>query len=675
MSGEAQLRESYTGHWGYDNYRRDRAKECKTYSLEAWAVFIFEWTGRNELWDDYPTSGNDSNGDGPKLASLHAHSAIQYYEAFFLFVTHHVKAFIGEQVAVGSLKPGDCRLILPVLNPNLETDYCGYYSRDYKEDKYFGHVECGMFPFGCSVEKQETLTLDNFVAYVEIEGYLDSYEDVEPMLVRKTKPLFFGQHNRHFAWGLAATCHEVYAHVFGPDDVWASKVIDVSGPEGRQTLISLLVNWSLCSVARLGFDPPIRYVHDGDPHPEIDVHNVDANTGHVEKRTYYSKHCMVAAESFIGRRARYFAASADSNQLDNLAVLIKDVWVSSSSDSASDMRESLVLNALHAEFGESSKLSDSFAPLAHSGPVFIGQGDMLVEDTTTSAFAGLTGNGPVRLHRRVLRPWVGNPISAATNQNQVVVAIADAMEALNAAYVKCNIVHGNISDQAIFLKETADGIKGVLAEFGYASFADDNVNKSPELKVFQFIRSLEKPGAVRTRLDDWESILYLACWLGTFGINCEQRAEHAKGFADEYTVARATQRSPMRFSHIPILTWSHDMVGSVASNKRMRMLHESTFYSDVLHRMRRSPLRDLAWFIHRALFLHPGIHKNAQISSSQLADTDDLDSSVESLLLLDTVSTQDSLDLRDGFEEEIVENLLLVVARFKKVALVAISDQ
>ncbi|KAJ1816609.1 hypothetical protein LPJ60_005238, partial [Coemansia sp. RSA 2675] len=426
-----------------------------------------------------------------------------------------------------------------------------------------------MFPPSCSMEKQETLTLDNFVTYIEIEGYLDSYEDVEPMLVRKTKPLFFGQHSRRFSWGLAGTCHEVYAHVFGPDDVWASKVIDVSGAEGCQTLISLLVNWSLCSVDRLGFDPSIRYVHGGDPHLEIDVHVVDANMGQLEKRTYYSKRCMVAAESFIGHRARYFAASADPNQLDTPAVLIKDVWVSSSSDSASDMHESLVLNALHAEFGESSEFSNSFAPLAHSGPVFIGHGDTLVEDTTTLAFVRLTGNGPVHLHRRTLRPWVGNPISAATDQNQVVVAITDAMEALNAAYVKCNTIHGNISDQAIWPKETADGIKGVLAEFDYASFADDYVTESPELKAFQSIRSLEKPGAVRTRLGDWESILYLVCWLGAFGVNCEQRAEHAKGFAEEYTVVRATQRSPMRFSHIPILTWSHDMVGSVASNKRM----------------------------------------------------------------------------------------------------------
>ncbi|KAJ2385379.1 hypothetical protein H4S02_004355 [Coemansia sp. RSA 2611] len=333
---------------------------------------------------------------------MNAGDAIGYHQAFILFVVHHVKAFIGEQVAAGLLEPEDCRLILPVLNPNEDADYRGTHSGDYKNNKYSAHVECGMFPPSSRVKKQETLTLDNFVAYVEIEGYLDDYKSIEPML------------------------------------------------------------------------------------------------------------------------------------LDDPTVLIKDVWVSSSSDSASDMRESLVLNLIHSEFGGFSEFSDSFAPLAHSGPVFISHGDALVEDTITSAFAGLTSNGPVRLHRRTVRQWVGNPISAATDQNQVVVAIADAIEALNAAYGKCKIVHGNISDQAILLKETAGGIKGVLADFDYASPSGDSVSESPELKAFQSIHSLEKPGAVRTRLDDWESILYLVCWLGTIGISREQRAEYATKYAEEY---------------------------------------------------------------------------------------------------------------------------------------------
>ncbi|KAJ2069726.1 hypothetical protein GGI08_000206 [Coemansia sp. S2] len=39
----------------------------------------------------------------------------------------------------------------------------------------------------------------------------------------------------------------------------------------------------------------------------------------------------------------------------------------------------------------------------------------------------------------------------------IVVAIADAMTALNTAYVKCKIIHGNISDLAIQYQEKADG--------------------------------------------------------------------------------------------------------------------------------------------------------------------------------------------------------------------------
>ncbi|KAJ2062065.1 hypothetical protein GGH13_006505 [Coemansia sp. S155-1] len=113
-------------------------------------------------------------------------------------------------------------------------------------------------------------------------------------------------------------------------------------------------------------------------------------------------------------------------------------------------------------------------------------------------------------------------VSEADSKSQVVVAVADTMVALNAVYVKCNILHGNISDRAILLQQTVDRIKGVLAEFDYASYAGANAVELPELMLFQSICSLMDPKAAHTFLDDWESILYLVCWLGTFGVNQAQ---------------------------------------------------------------------------------------------------------------------------------------------------------
>ncbi|KAJ2025867.1 hypothetical protein GGI06_000404 [Coemansia sp. S85] len=201
---------------------------------------------------------------------------------------------------------------------------------------------------------------------------------------------------------------------------------------------------------------------------------------HARKRTYYSQRCVGAADRLTGRRTRYFAASTNPKSMGEPAFLIKDVWSTSDSGSANDTRESSVLNILYAEFDRSSEFSNSFAQLVSARPVGIRQGDALVEDTTTTAFVGLPSTSRTRQHRRTMTKLEGSLISEADDENQVVVAIADTMTVLNAAYAKCKILHGNISDRAILLQEAADRIKGVLADFDYASSVGDNVAEMPE---------------------------------------------------------------------------------------------------------------------------------------------------------------------------------------------------
>ncbi|KAJ2740761.1 hypothetical protein GGI19_007053, partial [Coemansia pectinata] len=268
--------------------------------------------------------------------------------------------------------------------------------------------------------------------------------------------------------------------------------MDISSAKGRRAFISLLVDWSLCSVDCLGFDPSIRYVVDGSvggPYLEIDVHEVDESTGNVGHCTYYSQRCVGTTDHLTGRRPRYFAASTSRETLNTPAFLIKDVWTTSCGDSANDTRESSFLNILHAEFDESSEFSGSFSRLVGSGPVYINRGDTLVADSTATAFVELpsttqgatkgssnaqgssnskaqrSSSSSIRQHRRTVTKWPGNMISAADNQSQVVVAVADVMAALNAVRVKCKILHGNISDRAILLQKTVDGVKGILADF------------------------------------------------------------------------------------------------------------------------------------------------------------------------------------------------------------------
>ncbi|KAJ2102213.1 hypothetical protein GGI16_003263, partial [Coemansia sp. S142-1] len=108
---------------------------------------------------------------------------------------------------------------------------------------------------------------------------------------------------------------------------------------------------------------------------------------------------------------------------------------------------------------------------------------------------GLPAITQLRQHRCTVLQRAGKMISAADNPNMIVVTIADAMTALNAAYVKCKIIHGNISDLAIQYQEKADGVKRFLEGFSYASYAggspDATKAEAPEMMLSQSTRSFE----------------------------------------------------------------------------------------------------------------------------------------------------------------------------------------
>ncbi|KAJ2869922.1 hypothetical protein GGH93_005970 [Coemansia aciculifera] len=401
---------------------------------------------------------------------------------------------------------------------------------------------------------------------------------------------------------------------------------------------------------------------------------MEESTGKVEPRMYYSQQYLGAADRLFGRHARYFAASTSRKSMDRPTFLIKDVWTTPGSGSAGDTHRSSFLNVVHAEFDKSSEFSSSFSRLVSSGPVYINRGDTLVADSTATAFARLpnTTQGAtkgsnnaqgssgtcVRQHRRTVTKWTGNMISAADNQSQVVVAVADAMVALNAAYAKCKILHGNISDRAILLQQTVDGIKGVLADFDYASYAGDSAGaiEVPELMLFQLIRCLENPGAVRTPLDDPESLFYLVCWLDTFGVNQEQRTD----YVTKYTV-RCTPRYEPR---LPILRWNQGSADDIAEYKRSHMANIDIFDEDILSNMRHGSLRRLAADMSMALFTHPGCSGTKPVSNLRPAAHG---------VAPPLGGECDPLILRNAFENEIIVNLLEVLVKHRSAALAALK--
>ncbi|KAJ2499734.1 hypothetical protein IWW47_003319 [Coemansia sp. RSA 2052] len=147
--------------------------------------------------------------------------------------------------------------------------------------------------------------------------------------------------------------------------------------------------------------------------------------------------------------------------------------------------------------------------------------------------------------------WTGNVNSAASSPTQFTVAVADAMEAHNAVYLNCGVLNGNITDQAIVIRDTADGIAGVLTGFDNSTYVSEKAGTAnrelPEHMLFRSILSLECAEAPRTHLDD-----------------------------------------------------------DSASEKRCCMGNTGFLYGGIVGKMRRDPLRSFAIELHKALFLHEG---------------------------------------------------------------------
>ncbi|KAJ2332690.1 hypothetical protein GGI00_002677 [Coemansia sp. RSA 2681] len=624
--------------------------------LDAWAMDILDWTGFSA-----PTTGADSEpGIKLKPTPLTAESIGPCYESFLLFVAHRVKVYADEKAAAGDLKPEDCRLLLPIVSNDIYTE--GFSDVDYPRDLV--HIACGMFPPSSSVESQAAPEPHLVVASAEIASSQDEFEAAVHRLANDAKALYFTQHSRRFAWGLTICCRTVRAYVYGPDAIWISGDIDITSAAGRQALISLLVDWSLSSVDCLGFDPSIRYALDSEvvgPYLEIDVHEKNKRTGKVASCTYYSKRCVVAAASLTGRHSRYFVASASLETMDDPTALVKDAWVPLSSGHSGKTRdEGSTLDVLHAAFDDDSKFKDKFPQLVSSGPVYLCRRDRFVQDKTATTFAGLPSSSPQALttsgdnaqgssdrqHRRTVMRWAGNMISAATDPSQVVIAIADAMIALNAAYDKCKILHCNISDRAILIRETADGISGVLTELDYATCADPGTGTAnrelPELVMFRPILSLVRPDLPRTILDAFESLLYVICYLGTCGVTQAERAAF-----DEATLL-----------DLPIKLWSTGTTKNISDAKRSHMDSMATFRSSIARYMHPGPLCDLAISLHCMLFINP------RCPGACVRD-DMPPEAVEC----------DPLIYRNTFRNCIVERLLCILANHKQTAANALAAE
>ncbi|KAJ2662592.1 inducible alternative oxidase 2 [Coemansia sp. RSA 1199] len=354
-------------------------------------------------------------------------------------------------------------------------------------------------------------------------------------LVEYSKNLYWNQHNRRFIWGLVSGGSNVKACVLGPNFLLASRFMDVTTAEGQLELIGFLVNWSFCELSKLGYDPTVRF---NLKHSCFTIDMADSSKPGPMQTTYYLRKIVVVAERVFGRHTRCFVVgkqplSSDGDFDKSADILIKDAWPEVSDSTEDDMHdESKLLEQVSKGLAGRSEFEGLY-------PKFLGGGRMQIQNSrgegaedTTQTVLGETvwaqlEELPLRAHMRIAMSGVGKPLKTVRPIPELIIVIYDVMRCHMGIIEHCQILHRDISEANILVRRDSTSVHGMLIDFDHAiSITDNGYAKHAERTgtvPFMSVNNLENLQPKRTALDDWESIIYILCGLGTFGWNSDTR--------------------------------------------------------------------------------------------------------------------------------------------------------
>ncbi|KAJ2556096.1 hypothetical protein EV175_002118 [Coemansia sp. RSA 1933] len=282
--------------------------------------------------------------------------------------------------------------------------------------------------------------------------------------------------------------------------------------------------------------------------------------------------------------------------------------------------------------GHIARVSDSldqnhiFPRIVSGGEVRFQRGDEYVADDTTQIYEYNKRDKQVfRVQRHLCTTPVGHPLNTVENEEELVLVLADVMEYHNAIFEQCNVLHRDISVNNILVVRDFEGqsasqpVRGLLIDYDHAICMDQRYRSHSRRSgslPFMSIHNLEAHESERTPLDDWESLLYVICWLATFGINQADRERIGSGHGAK------------------ILKWRKGNMKDIADEKRNQMNTLEGFRSNILagFQGRYKLLAMLADAIYNTLFQHEGC-EGAIIQKVQVANLfeSDMDEDVHDL--------------------------------------------
>ncbi|KAJ1679593.1 hypothetical protein EV182_001729, partial [Spiromyces aspiralis] len=432
--------------------------------------------------------------------------------------------------------------------------------------------------------------LDKSPSYYDLFAVIEAKRSVsgedrafEQLLVY-TRQLYALQHDRRFAWGVIVCGSHIRVCLFSPNEaVFASTVMDVATKPGRKAFVEFLVNCSFCDIDQLGLDPTVTYLK------HIKCWKIECPTEGEKgkekdpKYVYFDK-TIVAANRLFGRHTRCFLGSldmpAEGSKLKH-DVVVKDSW-SHAADKRCDEVKSLrtIRDALSGKEG----IDFEYPRLLHSGRVKVPSTG--AHDDTKNLYHGLpitttTGNDdgsggpapkwPSREHRRIVMQPVGWPLRFVESVPALIIVLRDVMRCHSAILRECGILHRDISISNILVVRPKSGhVRGMLIDFDCA--VDTEVSEGEartemtNKPSFMSVLNLEDSPGERTALDDWESLLYVVCWLGTYGVNKHTRRKEDGGKPEKLIIRE----------------WRYGSFDEIASKKRIYLDTGAAFRSYIL---------------------------------------------------------------------------------------------
>ncbi|PIA18300.1 hypothetical protein COEREDRAFT_13862 [Coemansia reversa NRRL 1564] len=470
-------------------------------------------------------------------------------------------------------------------------------------------------------------------ALTEIKISSQLLNDAYKQLLRYTRQVYAAQHNRRFAWGFALCGTVAKVVLFTHDLAIASDSMDLADSYGRKDFIKLLVDFSYCEEDRLGYDPTITW----DTQLNcwvIECPRFDDITGKTKNpMVYYARDPEIPADRLFGRHTRGFLASLDYKKVDMPDTFIKDSWPYSSRDTEHDSRDEV---AMVREIGDMFGQQDSgdliYVNTSHGGIIQCRCNSTLVNDNTEvilgdtiDSIAAAVRNRELdtlleeneeegaaekktyelvffRMHKRIATVPVGQPLTTLTSPYELMIVLADVMRTHVNILEKCNILHRDLSTNNILCvrSDKTRPVRGLLIDFDCAIRVGEERVRRPErtgTPPFMSISNLMKSDVERSELDDWESVLYIVCWLGVHGVSEEDREARAERIKAHPRELCAVEK------------WGYGEFSDVAALKQRDLGSKIRFEKGILKHFipgdAYEELKDLARKMHMIMFFNP----------------------------------------------------------------------